>query len=280
VELTDEILGPLAPGASVAGLDGGGTVERLAEARLRRRAIHPALRWTLASAFPGGFWRTSVSRREPVAITVFPRPVWPGSLQQPSAVLDDPGHGFATTPRRDDNEFLGIREFAPGDPLKHVHWRATARAQRLVVREFDQELPAGYALFFFSFQPPGPKRMDDAFESALELLTGLLLGCRAQRLPLTLAADFTDWRTVRLAGGDVGDALRLMAGARWSPSSDVAPLLEKLAEVPDRCRVFIVSDTPLRHWEALVPASRCEVTCLSVAEMRRHRPVGELGLHR
>ena len=115
--------------------------------------------------------------------------------------------------------------------------------------------------------------MDDAFESALEMLTGLLLGCRERRLPLTLAADFTAWRTLLLSGSDdVSEALTLLARARWSPSSILTPLAEKLSEVPERSRVFIVSDTPLRHWHHLVPASPAEVTCLSVAEMRQRRP--------
>jgi uncharacterized protein (DUF58 family) len=278
-EVTDEFLGLLEEGASVRRLGRGQTVERTAEVRLRRRGVNPSFRWYLMSTFPGGLWRSIRSAREVVPITVFPRPVWPEHLQDPAAFIDEAEDGLLASPRREEGDYLGIREFAPGDPLKLVHWRATARAQRLVVREFDRQLPAGYALFFFSFLTPGESRWKDAFESALEMLTGLLLGCRSLNVPLTLAADFTSWRTIRLtASRDASEALMLLAEAQWSPSSELAPLAEKLAEVPAGCRIFIVSDTPLRHWAHLVPESPAEVTCLSVAEMRRRQPLLPLTL--
>ena len=34
---------------------------------------------------------------------------------------------------------MGVREMRPGDPLRAVHWRSTARVGSLVVREFEQE---------------------------------------------------------------------------------------------------------------------------------------------
>lgn len=32
-----------------------------------------------------------------------------------------------------------VRDYRPGDPLRHIHWRSVARRDRLVVREFDRE---------------------------------------------------------------------------------------------------------------------------------------------
>lgn len=33
----------------------------------------------------------------------------------------------------------GVREYAPGDPLNRIHWRTTARKDRLMVKEFEQD---------------------------------------------------------------------------------------------------------------------------------------------
>jgi len=33
----------------------------------------------------------------------------------------------------------GVREYAPGDPLSRIHWRTTARTDRLMVKEFEQD---------------------------------------------------------------------------------------------------------------------------------------------
>jgi uncharacterized protein (DUF58 family) len=41
----------------------------------------------------------------------------------------------------------GVRDYAPGDPVRHVHWRSTARAGRLMVKEFDSEPVADLWIF-------------------------------------------------------------------------------------------------------------------------------------
>jgi len=33
----------------------------------------------------------------------------------------------------------GVREYAPGDPLSKIHWRTTARKDKLMVKEFEQD---------------------------------------------------------------------------------------------------------------------------------------------
>ena len=38
----------------------------------------------------------------------------------------------------DDQEFFGIREYMPGDPMKRIHWLSTARKQTLIVKEFER----------------------------------------------------------------------------------------------------------------------------------------------
>ncbi len=35
-------------------------------------------------------------------------------------------------------DFFGVREYTPGDPIRHIHWPSTARIGRLVVREFER----------------------------------------------------------------------------------------------------------------------------------------------
>jgi uncharacterized protein (DUF58 family) len=45
-----------------------------------------------------------------------------------------------TAPRRGGGpEYLGVREYRPGDSMRHVHWPSTARQGTVMVREFEQE---------------------------------------------------------------------------------------------------------------------------------------------
>jgi uncharacterized protein (DUF58 family) len=41
----------------------------------------------------------------------------------------------------------GVREYAPGDPLNRIHWRSTARRDRLMVKEFEQDPLADVWIF-------------------------------------------------------------------------------------------------------------------------------------
>jgi uncharacterized protein (DUF58 family) len=41
----------------------------------------------------------------------------------------------------------GLREYMPGDPLKRIHWPATARYHRLMAKEFEQESEATVWIF-------------------------------------------------------------------------------------------------------------------------------------
>jgi uncharacterized protein (DUF58 family) len=31
----------------------------------------------------------------------------------------------------------GVRDYAPGDPFNRIHWKSTARKDRLIVKEFE-----------------------------------------------------------------------------------------------------------------------------------------------
>lgn len=39
----------------------------------------------------------------------------------------------------DDDEFYGVREYKSGDPLKKIHWMATARRNKLIVKQFQRQ---------------------------------------------------------------------------------------------------------------------------------------------
>ncbi len=48
--------------------------------------------------------------------------------------------GIHTSPRLGHGpDYLGVREYRPGDPMRHVHWGLTARHGQVMVRELEEE---------------------------------------------------------------------------------------------------------------------------------------------
>ena len=52
------------------------------------------------------------------------------------------------------DEFIGIREYRQGDPLRHFHWKSCARLNRPMVKEFEDEFFPRYALALDTFAAP------------------------------------------------------------------------------------------------------------------------------
>lgn len=75
-----------------------------------------------------------------VHLSNFPYP--PGLLTGGKALR---ARTLETTPHS-----AGVREYFPGDPLKRIHWPSTARKERLMVKEFDQDPQADVWVFLDS----------------------------------------------------------------------------------------------------------------------------------
>ena len=60
--------------------------------------------------------------------------------------LDDSGAGGVRTSVGLSHEFVGLRDYRPGDPPRHIHWRSWARLNRPVVKEYEEEHYPRYAL--------------------------------------------------------------------------------------------------------------------------------------
>ena len=65
----------------------------------------------------------------------------------------------------DSQEFIGLREYRPGDPLRHIHWRSWARAGAPIVKEFHDEFFVRHALVLDTFEPAD----EQVFEESVSL---------------------------------------------------------------------------------------------------------------
>jgi uncharacterized protein (DUF58 family) len=110
-------------------------VVRRIDLRAERRGVY---RFETIGLSAGDLLGESVADEDrllPATLIVRPRTV---PLRRFEAARDRSGvlrarHGLFEDPSR----FAGVRPYAPGDPVRHVHWRATARLGIPVVKRFD-----------------------------------------------------------------------------------------------------------------------------------------------
>lgn len=72
-------------------------------------------------------------------------------------------------------DYYGVREYQPGDPLRHVHWKTTARRGQLVVKEFEREVGAPLVVLIDNHAGrcvgnPGSSSLDSAARLAASIV--------------------------------------------------------------------------------------------------------------
>jgi uncharacterized protein (DUF58 family) len=106
-----------------------------------RRGLQPVGRLTLSSSFPFGLFRAWSVLNPDTSIWIYPTPEARGPAPLPG------GSGLASArPQRGDDEWFALREYRHGDPKRLIAWRASARSERLMVKELVQETGAEYQL--------------------------------------------------------------------------------------------------------------------------------------
>ena len=66
----------------------------------------------------------------------------------------------------DSEEFVAMRDYRPGDPIRRIHWKSWAKTGRPIVKEHQDEFFVRHALILDTFQKEGA---EDAFEEAVSL---------------------------------------------------------------------------------------------------------------
>lgn len=185
--------------------------------RATRRGLYALRGWRVQTDFPFGVLRAYTVAADERALLVTPQ--WTAlremDLLPPLSAL--PG-GAARAARGAAMEFMGNREFREGDSIRDMDWRASARLDRLVVREFHEEHSHRAALLVDTFVAGAPGA-EDALEGTISLCASAAEFLARREYPVS----------VLIAGPDVHP---LEGMERWACHERILDILAVAAPSP------------------------------------------------
>lgn len=260
-----------------------GTVKLTLEPRRRGRLELAGV--TLARSDPLGLVRGLSRAEAPAHVTVLPRRYRLPRLALPGARRFQQGAVTLASSVGDSAEFVGLRDYRPGDPLQRVHWKSFARTGRPIVREYQDEFFERHALVLDTSTDRGE---DPAFEEAVAVAASFVRAIDTQECLLDLL--FVG-REVHCHTGGRGQSrpehlLEALAGVAPSPPEAFTALADRVRAHRRRLTSAIVVlldwDEPRRRFVAALRASGLEVRALVVCAREAGpapAPGGPLVLH-
>jgi len=211
--------------ASVLRIPAGETTTAWVELTPVRRGVFPLddLRILLPDPL-GVFQRCRRIPARPATLTVLPRRYRLPVLDLPGEARFQVGGDTATRTTGSSGEFLSLREYRPGDPLRLIHWKSWARTGKPIVREIEDTFFPRHGLVLDTFVPPGGEL---CFEEAVSIAASFTSTIERSECLLDLmflhghAHRFTAGRGIARAE----KMLEVLAAAEIEPHGDFPALL-------------------------------------------------------
>jgi len=233
-----------------------------------RRGLVPLddLRILLADPF-GLLQRCRKVFAPPATLTVLPRRYRLRPLPLVGTARFQIGGEVLSNSIGQSGEFLGLRDYRPGDSLRQIHWRSWARLGRPIVKELEDNFLPRYGLMLDTFPAPGDEVLFEeavslaaSFAATLEAHDSLLdlmfihgeahvftAGrgtAKAEKMLEVLAAVESDpredfdglWQLVLRHRDELSACLCVLIG--WCPQR--AELVRKLARAGVELEVFVI----------------------------------------
>jgi uncharacterized protein (DUF58 family) len=156
-------------------------------------------------------------------------------------------------------EFVGLREYRPGDPIRHIHWKSSARVGVPIVVQFSDEFVPRYALILdtFAAYPETDQRVNgksttdgfaDIFEEAVSVAASFV--CTLDTKESLLDLMFVGTEAYRFTSGrgtsQPERLLEILASVelcRNRPFSDLSKLVESHVRELSSCVCIFI------HWD-------------------------------
>jgi len=266
-------LGHLRPGQSLA-----------ADVRLKpnRRGLHRLPRPFAYSTFPFNLWRDGRSQAEAPTVLVLPHFHPIAGLDVPIGTRYQPGGIALTSNVGESPEYIGNREYVPGDSARRIDHRSWARLTRPVVREYQEEYYCRVALVLDTFVPPRRKAGREGFpdlEAAISLSASVADALSRGEYLIDIFAAGPELYVFRAGRHtahfeNILEIVACLEACRHNPFQTVAPALaDELTNISTVIGVFLDWDASRRHLARTAVEMGCSVKLLIVRDGATSEPV-------
>jgi uncharacterized protein (DUF58 family) len=100
---------------------------------------------------PFGLFRRLAEHPLPQSLLILPKRYPLPAIPLPGAMRYQPGGVALAASVGESEEFIALRDYRPGDPLRHIHWRSWAKFGKPIVKEFQDEFFVRHALILDTF---------------------------------------------------------------------------------------------------------------------------------
>lgn len=199
---------------------------------------------------PLGVFERAHRRDEPVDLFVHPKTVAFGG--QSLGFLRDLEGLPAADLSRDDVSFHTLLEYQPGDDLRHVHWRSTARTGVMMVRQFEETRRSHFVIGLS--RSSGDYRDEHEFELGISVAGSI--GLRALRDSQRVDMRVQGRELASGTGKQLLDSLAMVEESkpREGGIADLAGALA--ATMPHASVVVLVCGSTVRSEDLRVACSR------------------------
>ncbi len=232
------------------GVDGRTQVEWHASSVCTRRGLYTLGPTLLRCSDPFGLFKVELTNPAQRTVMVMPPVVALPGIQIAAGGQSGDGKPRHNAPERTVSA-SGVREFAPGDSLRWIHWPTTARRQQYFVRQFDGT-PAGDWRILVDLNQAVQKGSgwDSTEEHAVILAASLAdQGLRLKRpVGLTLNGEPFTWLAARPDETQRWEILRSLALAKSSPTP-LSSLLARLRyNMPAHASLILITADASGEW--------------------------------
>lgn len=266
-------LGHLRPGQSLS-----------AEVRLQpnRRGLHRLPKPFAYSTFPFNLWRDGRSQAETPTVLVLPHFHPIAGLDVPIGTRYQPGGIALTSNVGESPEYIGNREYVPGDSARRIDHRSWARLARPVVREYQEEYYCRVALVLDTYVPPRRKAGREGFadlEAAISLSASVADALSRGEYLIDIFAAGPELYVFRAGRHtahfeNILEIIACVEACRHNPFETVAPALaDELTNISTVIGVFLDWDASRRHLARTAAEMGCSVKLLIVRDGPTSEPI-------